>query len=189
MSDIPWKDIVEIITAISLILSLLGGIIVWATSVWNKLSKLTKILVEIQQEFSPNGGGSLRDSINLIAVNQSKILSTTHVLYSYLNRACDTPIIVIDRSGRCTWANKAYLELTNRQLTEVLGSNWETTVLLDDRDYVREEWYNACEDGRSFEVNYRLSNKPTGENMVKCIVYGDVHTGYIGFLEKISLNP
>jgi PAS domain-containing protein len=113
-------------------------------------------------------------------------LSTRHVLYHYLSKEYKTPVIVVDRSGRCAWANSAYLELTNRRLEEVLNVNWETTVCPEDRDSVKEEWYNACEDGRSFEISYRLSNKLVGDNLVKCIVYGDTHTGYVGFVEKTS---
>lgn len=186
MTNLTIQDIVQIITVISLLLGFLGGAVAWAHAIWKKIASLHKILTIIQLEFAKNGVNSLRESLNQISLNQSNILSNRHVLYSYIDRQYSSPMLVVDRSGRCTWANKAYLELTNRKLPDVLDSNWENTVSLEDRDNVREEWYNNCEEGRSFEITYRLNNKELENNIVRCIVYGGTNTGYVAFFEKSS---
>jgi len=188
MNKISIQDIVQIITGVSVIIGLLGGVIAWMHTVYKQACGVLNTLKVIEKEFSTNGGSSLRDSINLISENQSKILSLKRTLYCFLDREYSTPLLIADRSGRCLWANKAYLLLTNKSLNDILDSNWETTVHIEDRDYVKEEWYNSCESGRSFEIIYRLNNINNTNEHVKCTVYGDTHSGYVAFLEKIEFS-
>lgn len=174
------------IGGISILIGFIGGFIAWLSSMYSKVSNIYSILNIVQAEFSTNGGNSLRDVINSISDNQTQMLSAKHTMHTYIDRTCDMPMLIADRSGRCSWANRAYLNLTNRNLNEVLDNLWETTVHIDDRDTVREEWYNACEDGRPFEITYRLNSNGAMTNYVRCNVYGDTHCGYVAFLEKIS---
>lgn len=186
MDKLNITDIAQMISAIAILFGLIAGFVAWLTSMYSKVSNIYSVLNQIQSEFAPNGGCSLRDAINSISANQTNILSARHTLHTYIDRTCDTPMIIADRSGRCAWANKAFLQLTNRNLSDVLDNLWETTVHVDDRDFVREEWYNACEDGRQLEIAFRLSVNGMASNYVKCNVYGDTHCGYVAFLEKID---
>jgi len=184
--NVTIQDITQMITASGIVIGIIGGFIAWLTTMYRRVNGIYRTIKVIEKEFSPNGGRSIRDSINRIDENQSNLMSLKHSVHAYWDKTLDIPMFIADRSGSCTWANKAYLKLTNRNLDEILDGNWEITVHQEDRESVREEWYNACEDGRSFEIIYRINSRTAPDNYVKCTVYGDTHCGYVAFLEKID---
>lgn len=174
------------VVAGGVILGLFGGVITWLTAMYRKVSNISRIFSSIEKEFYTNGGSSLRDSVNRIEENQRMLMSLQHHLYTYWDNITTTPIIIRDSFGSCLWANKAFLKLTGRSMDEILDYNWEVVVHQDDRERVREELYNACGSGQSFEFTYRIVDKDDKIFNVTCKSYGNHSYGYIGFLLNIS---
>lgn len=180
------KEYSDMVVAGGVIIGLLGGLMGWLTAMYRKISKVSQVFMSIQKEFYTNGGSSLRDSVNRIEENQKTLLSLQHHIYTYWDNVVTTPIIIRDSFGSCLWVNKAFLDLTGRSMDEILDYNWEIVVHQDDRERVREELYNACGSGQSFEFDYRVVDKNDNVYKVTCKSYGNHSYGYIGFLLNIS---
>lgn len=53
------------------------------------------------------------------------------------------PLFQADAAGNYTYVNHAYLSLTGRERTDVLGAGWINVVHPDDRNRVRQLWRQA----------------------------------------------
>lgn len=180
------KEYSDMVVAGGIILGLIGGLVGWLTAMYRKISNVSRIFSSIEKEFYTNGASSLRDSVNRIEENQRVLLSLQHHLYTYWDNIVTTPIIIRDSFGSCLWVNKAFLKLTGRSMDEILDYNWEVVVHQADRERVREEMYNACSEGQSFEFEFRIIDKNDVVYNVMCKSYGNNSYGYIGFLLNIS---
>lgn len=168
-------DTLKYIIEIALMLSpIIVGFCAWLHSVYLKLSK-------IAAELQPNGGSSLRDSINRI---EHKMSAMELMQKTYMEIDSQVPMFRTESDGKFIWANRKFLDLTNRTIEEILNSGWETIVDQEEREQVREEWYRSCEQGSHFEFLYTLNNK--NKDKVLCKSYGDKKYGYIGYLEKME---
>jgi len=117
-------------------------------------------LLKIAEEFKPNHGSSLRDSIDRIEeemlrtqIKVHALLSTTHVAY-----------LVIDGKNECSWANCKYLEIMETTVEQVLHRGWISHIHPEDRGTIIEEWTRAIADKRDFRYIYRLL-KISGEEI------------------------
>lgn len=97
----------------------------------------------------------------------------------------DTPIFTTDDKGLITWANRSFLNILGRQISDVTGSGWETAIHQDDRDRVTKEWYESVEENRNFDLQYRCVRSDDEIILVRCKAFGGQKTGYFGILTKI----
>jgi PAS domain S-box-containing protein len=94
-------------------------------------------------------------------------------------------IWVSDRSKRCTWFNKAWLEFTGRPMEELVGDGWADDVHPDDFDQCLEVYTTNFEARRAFTMEYRLKRRHgeyrwVEDNGVPRFDGEGVFTGYIG---------
>jgi PAS domain S-box-containing protein len=139
-----WKWMKSMSNTISFIKNLEGS-----------LSVINEKLDKVTEEFSPNGGSSLRDATNRIEEQLA--------LYDSRNKAMvaqsDEAIFETDAAGLCVWCNRTYLEITNTTPEEVYGTGWVNNIHPEDSEEVFEKWNESVEHEREFDLKYRFINK------------------------------
>lgn len=152
---------------ITLIASIVGGLtalIVFikkvkkpVTSFYTKGMKLFEavpLIEDIQKQFYPNGGSSMRDSINRIESGVQAALERDWVNYELDSRG----IFEVDSEGKKCRVNKAWCNLTGiSQDDAVNGYGWINGIHHDDRARVRAEWESAIKENRTSEMEYRTA--------------------------------
>jgi PAS domain S-box-containing protein len=156
-----------------------------------------KDVKEIRKELSPNGGTSIKDTVNKLAEGVEKIATSIDNLttqgtrmelrqQSILN-SISVPTFERDNKGNCTYANKAYLDLTGRTMEEVRGMGWLNVIHPEDRERVLADWLRSTAQQRNFEDTFRVVNRQDQMiyevNVVAEAVSGN---GYIGKYESIT---
>lgn len=160
-------------------------------SVINLVTRLDNALptiFAIAEQFRPNGGGSLRDVIDRIEVQQALSKSRTKVLLSMI----DVGVFEADYKGLCTWVNRQWCNMAGLSPEEATNNGWVTAIHPEDREKVYEEWADSIRDGRDFDLTYRFQNLATG---VVTLVRGHAtaiknskieHTIYLGTITPIT---
>jgi len=135
----------------------------------------------IVDEFGPNGGATIKDSLNRIELRQ--------VLQDRRQKALmlDMPIGVFetDDEGEVVWVNRKYLRMTGCALDEVKGSGWIDSVALEDRDRVVQEWNLAIDTEREFESDFMLITPDKEGVQVTARTY-KMDEGYLGMLTPLD---
>lgn len=175
------------------IIALFKGAIIpfwkWCKKVKNVTTMHLTVLPErinrIYQEVTPNGGSSLKDSVNRIETRQLIQEQRQHAYASHLT----TPIFETDATGACTWVNKAYLDFVDASQDDILGHGWINFIEYEDQHRVAESWASAIRDKRAFRLEYTMvpPEGPTrviGETTVIRDSGGAV-LGYIGSFTPI----
>lgn len=106
----------------------------------------------IVAELKPNGGASVRDSLNRIELSQVLNESRQRAVLTGM----DVGVFETDSAGNFTWINRKYLRMTGRAPDEVKGSGWINTVALRDRDRIISAWDDAISEEREFEDEYMM---------------------------------
>lgn len=177
------------------------------TKVEKKISLIeqlqSKEISEIKKELTPNGGTSIKDTVNKLAVNMDKIVvSIDHLSrqgarmelrqQNILN-SVSIPTFETDKDGECVFANKAYLELIGRSMEEIRGPSWINMIHPEDRTKVKNEWVAVLADKRNFELTYRVVCREHMIYDVTCVATSIAGNGYIGKFETVTprgmLNP
>lgn len=121
-------------------------------SVGNHVADLRNKVDYVYEELKPNSGSSVKDSIKRIEDNIIVLMNKHRIILDDYH----TGIIETNGKGEITWANATYLELTNRELREIIGNGWINAVHPEDRARVYAEWQDAMEQARTFEGNFRI---------------------------------
>lgn len=179
------KDLADLLTLITVATPILIGIVTFSYKVWKKIHDIYIKINLISAQLVPNGGSSLKDQIDRI---EGKLQSLDFFQRMYLDTV-DVPIFTTDGNGLCTWANRAYLSLLNRPITDILGHGWESVVHQDDRDRVTREWYDAISEQRPFDLEYRYKTHDDKIVLVRCKAAGGSKTGFFGIVNKIKIFP
>lgn len=143
----------------------------------------------IRKEVFPNGGGSLRDSVDTTGKLMRQI--TKHVAMSIAqNRTlCEQSEIAMfegDDEGALVWANRALRQLTGLRMEQIEGRGWINAVHDDDRRRVENDWMLATANRSPFLSVFRLTHIATGRSAaVQCEAYpvfadGGVGSGWLG---------
>lgn len=148
-------------------------------ALFKKIRSTTDIIEKIYNEFKPNGGSSMRDSINRL---ENDIKNLNHFKFAILNTD-ERPIFLTDENGKYIFANLSYLTLADRELDEVLSSGWMNNVKLTERTIVYNEWNNAIKDKRNFELQYTFINRAGNEYNVHSVALVNKDAGYFGLLK------
>ena len=132
-------------------------------------SKVDEILIELR----PNGGGSLRDSVNRI---EDQV--------SYQNSARRTametsPVALVeaDEHGNAIWTNTAHARLTGMSKHELLGNGWVNSIEASCRDRVEEAWNRAVAQERAFHDFVTYINATSGDCFVAEVTAHPIKTG------------
>lgn len=123
-----------------------------------KLVELTPVVRQIAEEFSKNGGSSLRDAIDRIEASVLAIGDGQFVLRQQVRASWSMMQIGVgeaDATGACIFVNPYWSQITGVPLDRALGNGWINAVHEDDRDEVFEEWRQAVAQHRDFDMNHR----------------------------------
>lgn len=117
-------------------------------------------ILDIHQEFRPNGGSSLRDVVNRIE-GQLFALDSRMAIAQFTNRMhldsldC-VAFIDCDASGLLTWASDGWAQLTGRGAGTAIGNGWSEAIHPDDRTAVWNEWAMCRDNIRPFNMDFRF---------------------------------
>lgn len=147
---------------------------------------LDRRLTSIEKELMPNGGMSLRDSVDWIRRSQT-VQDRTHEALLDMH---DDPWFKSDPTGKCEWINRAYLKLTGKAIDEARGNGWLSCIHPEDREAVFTEWKRAVEQNRNFEMTYRVLDKDHRPVRVdgQAKVLRDHRGDIIGFIGSLCVS-
>jgi len=186
---------------ITLVFSLLGGIITFFSVIWVKIIKplfkiidnqetLTTSINTIKKELTTNGGNSIKDAIidlrgtcNRIENRQKVIEQRTKAALHYNNAA----LFETDQHGRLIWTNSNFYDLTSHSISSVDGYDWLTYICEEEREELFEEFKSCLEMNRKF---VKITNNCDGEK-IKLIgfpykINDNVHGGFIISISKVK---
>lgn len=103
-------------------------------------------------ELKPNGGASVRDSLNRIELRQVLQEQRQKAILSDMS----VGVFETNNEGEFVWVNRKYLRMTGRAPDEVKGSGWINTIAHRDRDRVVKAWTKAIEEEREFEEEFMM---------------------------------
>lgn len=63
---------------------------------------------------------------------------------------------IADASGKTTYINKHWYEMTGTDPNTEVGQGWMQSIHPDDRDVLLENWKTSLQTGNTFEIEYRL---------------------------------
>lgn len=147
-------------------------------------------------EIKPNGGSSLKDSVEGLKASIDSILSTVIRLDQRqiaIANHHDKGIFETDALGNDIFVNRAYCQIKGCTEAEALGMGWKNTIHPDDRERVVNEFQTCIKERRDCHVTFRCLHPRKAPFLV------DVHAyvlrdlrgtllGYMGFLTPIENN-
>lgn len=184
---------------ITLVFSLLGGVITFLSIFWAKIIKpifqiienqedLTQSINTIKKEVTTNGGNSIKDAIidlkgtcSRIECRQKVIEQRTKAALQYNNAA----LFETDEHGRLTWTNSNFYDLTCESIRSVDGYDWLTYVKESERDEFCQEFKSCLDMNRKF---VKITTNCDGQK-VKFIgfPYKITDNNHGGFIVSISI--
>lgn len=149
---------------------------------------ITEKLDSIMLQLVPNGGSSIKDSLDRIEDKQ-------HFFGSFIKTQLNThskALFEADAVGNCTWVNRPHSRMTGFRVDEVMGDGWINVIAPECRERFGAKWEAAVAVGREFDedVWYIKTDRIT-RYLVNVHAYtisnrDDTVAGYIG--EVTPLN-
>jgi len=124
----------------------------WVGRVMSDVQDHMSMVRDIAAELKPNGGSSIKDSVNRIEANLAKTDARQWAVVMSL----DDPISELNSSGHLVRANRSYLDFVGQQPEDVMRSGWTNHVHPDDRERVAREWAEAVKNGSTYEGHHRV---------------------------------
>ncbi len=123
----------------------------------NRLTDLQKQHVKLVQEVTPNGGSTLIDMVSHIsAIQWSRDYED------------DSAIIVqCNSKGDVIKVNRYFTEITGRDPSEFMGSNWVNVVHPKDRERSVKDWFEAVRHGRDYESTVSITDIKDNEIKIR----------------------
>lgn len=164
-----WESVGMLLGVIASALAILRGLWVLVPKLCRKLGQrvsemfgigdiktdigaLTEQVKFVVDELKPNGGASIRDSLNRIEIRQVLQEQRQKAILSDMS----VGVFETDTDGEFIWVNRKYLRMTGRTPNEVTGSGWINTIAERDRERVTAEWKSAMDASREFESSYLM---------------------------------
>lgn len=140
----------------------------------------------IVAELHPNGGASIRDSLNRIELRQVLQEQRQKAILSDMS----VGVFETNTEGEFIWVNRKYLRMTGRAPDEVKGSGWINTIAHRDRERVVLAWSKAIEEGREFEEEFMMITPDNERVQVQARTYkmsaqDDSPLGFLGMLTPL----
>lgn len=128
--------------------------------------QMFQIMERIASEMSPNGGASLRDSIDRMEVGIQMLSQRFRVaLYD-----SDRGVLEFDSTGALTWANRTFRDILGRDMEELKQDGWINAFPHDRREALLDEWNGCVVSGRDWEVDgLDFIARDTGMRVKACI--------------------
>jgi PAS domain S-box-containing protein len=188
----------ELIAAGSTVSSALFAIWKWIVPFTAKINKSLKKIDFIFAEVNTNGGSSIKDAINKleVAVNTLKddLVKMDARQWAIVSSLAQ-PTWESDPQGECQKANMALLKLFGSTIDDIKGAGWQTVIHFEDRRRVSQEWEDAMQHKRIFNLKYKIVNAITGsvyEVEGTASPYFDNNRrliGWVGIYEEVKELP
>lgn len=153
---------------------------------YENLKSVDKKLDELIEQFKPNGGATIKDSLNRIELKQASNENIT----SFLINSLDVPMFKTDSNGLLIWVSKAYSEIYSSNTNDLMDWGWLTCIHNEDVDRVRIKWKHSIEEKRIFDDTYRIigaTGKITSVHAKAApTFFNNKIAGWIGALEIIK---
>jgi PAS domain S-box-containing protein len=148
------------------------------------IAALTEQVGLVVQELQPNGGASVRDSLNRIELRQVLQEQRQKAILSDMS----VGVFETDHDGNYIWVNRKYLRMTGRAPDEVKGSGWINTIAKRDRERVVMAWNKAIAAGREFEEEFTMITPDDDRVKVQARTYkmDSKPKGTLGFLGMLA---
>lgn len=104
----------------------------------------------------------LAASIILAAFDREDIAHRNQAQFQTLAEAIPQIVWIADSSGKTTYINKRWYEMTGTSEADSLGMEWIESVHPDDRAPCQEKWQKCARSGETFEIEYRLHDASKG---------------------------
>jgi len=153
-----------------------------------RMHAMEQTLASIAKEVRPNGGASLRDSVER---TEKSVAILGGVMRAHHSADDTYARFEADGIGLWSWANPTLLHWVERSMHEVDGYGWINSVGLDDRTRIRDEWERAVAERREFSARFHLRTTRGREFLVECIATpvpnnGDQVERWVGVIKRIS---
>jgi PAS domain S-box-containing protein len=188
---VTWVDAIkaagEVATGVVGIWGFIKYIIRPTKKAWAKSREFCHNVNYAATEMRPNGGTSLKDSVEGLKHSIDAILSTVIRIDQKqiaLANHSEKGIFEADLNGDTIFVNRAYCRMIGRTADEIIGKGWKTSVHPDDRDEVSEEWYSCVKERRDFVKTYRMLRPDNSVVTVDAHAYllKDLKGATIGFM-------
>lgn len=148
------------------------------------IAALTKSVNFVVTELQPNGGASIRDSLNRIELRQVLQEQRQKAILSDMSIG----VFETDSEGNFKWVNRKYLRMTGRAPDEVKGSGWINTIAHRDRERIVLAWNKAVEEKREFEEKFVMitPDDQRCEVAIRTYKMDDKDNGHLGFLGMLT---
>jgi PAS domain S-box-containing protein len=164
----PIEHILILITELGAAAGALGVLVTYIYKFWNwfkinkeKIERVAKIL---EYELTPNGGSSIKDSIQRI---EQIVIAVEAKQRSFFQAQVQDGVFETDAVGNYNYVNSTWSMITGVQPNDAFGNGWSSAIHPDDRDEVFEDWQNTWKYEREFNMKFRFK---TYNNIVS-----DVH--------------
>ena len=125
-----------------------------------------RLLEQVVKELHPNGGSSLRDSLDRLEHKVSHTHQLTKLVLR-MQRITDEhagiATFLTDEHGQCIYANSHYLGMVGLSESEVLRDGWKNVMADKERERVGPRWQEAIRERRDFHSQITYTNYRTGE--------------------------
>ena len=131
-----------------------------------------QILAEILYELKPNGGYSLKDTVNRIEQNQKELRLKAQIVavaQSLQQNMLNIAVARFDDDGLLVEANQPCLHLLGLTHREALGSGWKNAIAEDARGSIATEWCCSIDDRRDVRMDACIFNRTTREKSLVSI--------------------
>ena len=157
----------------------------WAYKTAQDVQQKLDTITELSQELVPNGGSSLRDSMNRVEQSVVSLTSKLRMIVQ-LN---EWDAFETDAQGNWTCCTGTFDHATGLEKEQILGYGWMNAVHPDDRNRVLEEYKLAMRQERDWICKLGIKNIQTGitgEYQIKaqCLRLNGQMFGYLGIIER-----
>lgn len=162
------NDILTDIGSFVAALGVIGGGILWLyrkaiKPAVKNLNEWQDMIARIEAELKPNGGASIRDSLNRLEQSVAKLRGISKVIL--LDN--DEGIFETDAKGHCVYVNRTYERMVGRSFSELKGDGWMKIIHPADLPRVSLEWETCIRQEREFEMTFRYVHQNGKEFPVK----------------------
>jgi len=143
----------------------------------------------IMSELKPNHGTSLKDAVNRI----EKMIHHNEALQRGIISQDAKPMFITGKTGDLVWVNNAYLDLVNRDSTEVLGQGYWGIINPAELEDVRKQQTAARTDKRDLVTYFNVATGDPAQPLVPVeatavpILDRDGNLdGYVGSMKRLD---
>lgn len=119
---------------------------------FKKIKEAYDIIISMSEQFSTNGGSSMRDAINRIEARQIIQEQRQKLL------AMDAPFAILETNseGNFIDVNRTFCRWVGRSTEELLGKGWINSLSPAWRELVFDEWESSISQQREFSMKFRI---------------------------------